>query len=478
MINIQQTLLLTAPAVCEVCGDEMTADKLVTVDTYNRRGEKIRVCDECKQDLRKCEYCRNYFLETDGREISNLDFYCDRCYANNIVVCCECGDEILFDNARSMRNGGDYICESCYENDYATCDICGHVVRACDTYSCEECRNVVCDHCSCCDGGNSEYSFFRSRSMYIPNDYEKFTRGDYLISARPVGCEIETEIESEGHNIAEYIPEINGLSGDGSLDHGVEIITPPLCGKVFENNIIEIEKACHSIELNARQSCGLHIHLDANDFRNDDKKIKHVLQTYYLIEQVLYGMLPASRTRGTYARPLAQRFTLDDIKSREDLDLIWYIDKAKKTSKGWLSTSEQGNVISTGSIKPKKMTKKEMRIEFDSELSVRKRNKMDGSRYHGLNVHSIFYRGTVEIRHHSGTTSAKKIFMWVKINQAIIDYATKQFRFKKLLEIYQDTNKTTRIDKFTELFGLDDTVKQYIIERTQKFTSPEVIETD
>ncbi len=52
-----------------------------------------------------------------------------------------------------------------------------------------------------------------------------------------------------------------------------------------------------------------------------------------------------------------------------------------------------------------------------------RRNKFDGARYHALNLHSWFYRGTIECRLHTGTVRANKIIAWGKLWANLLDTA-------------------------------------------------------
>jgi hypothetical protein len=64
------------------------------------------------------------------------------------------------------------------------------------------------------------------------------------------------------------------------------------------------------------------------------------------------------------------------------------------------------------------------RVWYGSASSAQyaRTNHYDGSRYHGLNLHSVFYRnrGTVEFRYFDGTMHAGKIKSYVHLCLAIV----------------------------------------------------------
>jgi hypothetical protein len=446
---------------CFECQKPLDANA-ITFASY-KGGDSITVCEACAEHFATCTDCSNAYNTDSGQDI-NGNFVCDDCISDNYSTCRDCDGWINVNNDDPYTYDEGYVCQSCYDNNYLTCDGCGQIVNNGDAHTCETCERNYCQDCGCnCEDGDSS-DYFDSRGYNDKKEQrENKEVGTILTSSRLVGCEIETEIEGT-ENINGIIPACVGLTSDGSLDHGVELITPPLRLATLENLIKETCKACDRADLQAKTSCGLHIHLDASDFKNSDIKIKHLLQTYFLTERVLYDMLPASRKRGSYCRPLANRFSLKDIQSRDDADLMWYIDQSAKES-----ITVYNNVTGNYEKPNKKQLKDQLRKEYSDDIKDRKRNKMDSTRYHGLNIHGIFYRGAVELRYHSGTTNADKILGWIKINQAMVDFAVKNFKFKKLMAVYQ-AGDGDRINKFCDAFDLDNDIKKYIIERTNKFS--------
>lgn len=442
---------------CHICGVEITDSQSNIFNNYKGH-DSVYICDDCAEEHTNCIKCLETTHKDDG-EIINGDFVCQSCINDWYRTCQDCGEWIDTDNNNYHNYGDDILCDACYNDNYETCSSCDGVIHRDNAHFCDHCERSFCDDCGCdCDEHDGE-NYYSSRNytdtLKARNNHEK---GEVITSDRLVGCEIETEIEGETY-INDCMPACVGLTGDGSLDDGVEIITPPLRGATLENLIKEVCQGCKDANLKAHTTCGLHIHLDASDFKSSDIKIKHLLQTYFLTEKVLYNMLPASRQRGTYCKPLSNRFTLKDIQSRDDADIMWYIDKAEKES------ITVYNPATGDYVKP---NKKQLKQQVSNKVKDRKRYKMDSTRYHGLNIHGIFYRGAVELRYHSGTTNPEKIINWIKINQAMVDYAVKDFKYKKLMEIYQATD-SNRIDKFCEVFGLDNAIKKYIKMRTAEF---------
>ena len=119
-------------------------------------------------------------------------------------------------------------------------------------------------------------------------------------------------------------------------------------------------------------------------------KLKEILSFYHIFEEVFFAMLPAERASNRYCRKLSGSMTLDQIQrceSQEDLEKLWY--KTKSIA--------------------------------DSETM--KQNHYSDSRYHALNIHSLFYKyGTFEMRSHNGTLDPNEILMWTALHQRVIDF--------------------------------------------------------
>lgn len=117
-------------------------------------------------------------------------------------------------------------------------------------------------------------------------------------------------------------------------------------------------------------------------------KLKTLFYTYVMFEKFIFSLLPENRRDNNYCNPLSTSYTLRDIQncgSQEDIEKLWY----------------------------KKLSLR--------EVASAKREHYEGSRYHAINLHSMFYKhGTVEIRSHHGTLQSNSILMWVALHQKII----------------------------------------------------------
>jgi hypothetical protein len=124
------------------------------------------------------------------------------------------------------------------------------------------------------------------------------------------------------------------------------------------------------------------------------EKLKSLFAVYSYFDELLFCMLPPRRRNSAYCKPLRETYALSDVldcNSQENIERTWY---KENSAKGVAYAKTQHGTI-------------------DSKYN---------SRYHSVNIHSLFYRhGTLEIRMHHGTTNGNSILAWVVLHQRIMD---------------------------------------------------------
>lgn len=137
----------------------------------------------------------------------------------------------------------------------------------------------------------------------------------------------------------------------------------------------------------ANDTCGIHVHVDASTF--DARTLRNLCNIMYSKEDILYRALQVAVDREhRYCQKTEDSFinTLDRRRPRslEQLERIWYGGESRSN------------------------------IHYDH------------SRYHCLNLHSVFQKGTVEFRLFNGTTHAGKIKSYIQLCLAISAQALNQ----------------------------------------------------
>ncbi len=134
-------------------------------------------------------------------------------------------------------------------------------------------------------------------------------------------------------------------------------------------------------------SCGIHIHIDASPY--DANSLRNITNIMASKEDLIYKALQVSVSRQhRWCKPVDNRF-LEELNQRKP------------------STLEQVS-----------------RIWYDGE--DRSYEHYDESRYHCLNLHSVFQKGTVEFRLFNSTTHAGKIKAYIQFCMAISAQALNQ----------------------------------------------------
>ena len=135
------------------------------------------------------------------------------------------------------------------------------------------------------------------------------------------------------------------------------------------------------------EKCGIHVHVDASPF--DARTLRNITNIMASKEDLIYKALKVSVVRERrYCHKVEERF-LEELNQK----------------------------------KPKTLDGVE-RIWYDGDS--RRNDHYDDSRYHCLNLHSVFQKGTVEFRLFNGTLHAGKIKAYIQFSLAITAQAQNQ----------------------------------------------------
>lgn len=159
------------------------------------------------------------------------------------------------------------------------------------------------------------------------------------------------------------------VTTDSSCSHdtdyvykGIEVVSPRLSG---DQGIADLKKVCevlHSAGMKIKKSCGLHVHVDANDLSR--KSIASVTATYARYEKFFDAIQPESRRHNGMCKSIAAKvLTNDDYSARQ--------------------------------------------------FAINPFQRFVGDRYHKVNLEAYSRHGTIEFRQHSGTVESGKIVPWV-----------------------------------------------------------------
>lgn len=248
--RVCQDCLDESYSYCEHCDTWYPCDDMVEIhtDTYGRCDHSYWVCPDCADEVaHECESCGKWYANEVCRLGADNEWYCDYCWDDEFVTCCECGEILWRDDAYYDEDSDRWYCEGCYNE--------------------------------CCRNGVRSYHN-NPRRVYHAADH------DIAGENRYIGTEIETEkgnyqkrieITQNYGNDEEDIYQMH----DGSLDSsGIECITQPMTKMYwdafdFEGWMAALTEAgtcSHDTD-----DCGLHVHLSRTWLGTDSSDEQAVL---------------------------------------------------------------------------------------------------------------------------------------------------------------------------------------------------------
>lgn len=170
--------------------------------------------------------------------------------------------------------------------------------------------------------------------------------------------------------------------------YSVEMVTPILTYEE-QPKLQEAVRTLRHIGAKVNSSCGMHIHIDGAN--HTAKSLKNVLTIMYSKEDLLFKALQVNPNRVHYCQKTRED-VLKKIREQKNLTMntiaeIWY------GSRNWQSHASQ---------------------------------HYDDSRYHALNLHAMFSKGTVEFRLFNSTLHAGEVKANINLALAISAQAIRQ----------------------------------------------------
>lgn len=268
-----------------------------------------------------------------------------------------------------------YYCNSCERS---------FIVQARYCFDCYYCQ-------SCCVCNTPK--FFNSRlEFYTPTRAQKKLNK----SSRFISAEIEVAGIKNNKKLVEAVVRKwkGSIVYDGTLPRGgFEINTAPAAGDLYVRQVTDICAELARAGAVINNQCGLHVHVDARDYNYTD--LGRLIKVYAAIEPALFLMVPPHRRNSIYS-----------VKCGASLE--------KAVCSGKLTHLELKNNVCA--------------VVYGTPNSVSYRKNKRGAgrgtgRYYALNLHSWFYRGTIECRLFDGTIDKNEIIDWGILWANILDFS-------------------------------------------------------
>lgn len=183
---------------------------------------------------------------------------------------------------------------------------------------------------------------------------------------------------------------------DGSIEAmtGTEVVTPILQGDADMATLQSVIRALREAgaKSDAEHECGVHVHVGVGQFAAP--VVGRIAKTVAKLDGFIRRACEVSATREGWCRALNQPTRQDGHVA--DVARIGRARTMTQLARAWYGSAR----------------------EADRAYS----EHYHGSRYHGLNLHSVFYksRRTVEFRYFDGTLHAGKVRAFVTLAKAIV----------------------------------------------------------
>lgn len=230
---------------------------------------------------------------------------------------------------------------------------------------------------------NFEFEFTRKFGVEI-----EFFGANTSLTQNFITAGLEVRTESYNHTNRPHWKFVSDASIRGL--NAQEMVSPILQGK---EGLTDFRKACKALRQSNAQvntSCGVHVHLDANDYSIEN--FKTLVKNQFFIEEQIDKIMPSSRRANT-----------------------------NRYCKGF-----------------KSLGRATLFAKIDNCQTVNQMAQYFGSRYYKLNLQSFQRHGTVEFRQHGASTNFLKIKNWILICARLVEFSKQNILITDLNQILDE----------------------------------------
>lgn len=398
------------------------------IDKYIKEMEELK-----KKGKKKCHFCEEYYPEENIKEViywsgigrkltNNMCKKCRKKWRNFRCKDCNCYIPNAYD--RYCGCDDELYCSDCFHEIFTRCERCGDTEYRDDTYNhhgfyyCESCYEEV----EAEEERNHDKGYFdRNKAIIKRSEKNNYKTGELI------GLEIEAIMRNfdfckDDYDCLNYFMSVE----DGSLNgDGREFVS---CVLPYKRKYLNIVKDfCEKFgkqNLMIDSSCGFHCHININKDDINLSFIKKLLYFYIKYEEFFYNLVSCSRWDNEFCRHMRYELKLPEVIRKKSLNnlLSYYYDRVIKNRRDIPNNKWDGK----------------------------------GKRYYWVNIHSVMFRGSLEIRLHQGTVNYKKMLMWIKIHRKIVKFLLKtrldKLRKMKLSEILTKAFSKTEIKYMKDRF--------------------------
>ena len=180
--------------------------------------------------------------------------------------------------------------------------------------------------------------------------------------------------------------KVNGNQIDAGEEYGCEVVTPILQYEDLED-LQEIVRKLRAAGAVANESCGIHVHVDGSN--HTVESLTRLVNFAVSRQDLFYEALEIGERANHWCKRMNANLlkAMKCVHTRQDLERVWY----SSVNDNYFGGVDHWHYNAT--------------------------------RYHGINLHAFFTKGTVEFRLFNGTTHAGKIKAYIQFCLAMSAWA-------------------------------------------------------
>ena len=229
-----------------------------------------------------------------------------------------------------------------------------------------------------------------------------------------------------------HFEQDNSVRGKGHTRYGAEFVSPILSGMEGLMQVYNAFQFLNAIEgINIDKSCGVHVHHGVDSEVYNCKQLQQLVRIVHHYEDHFFVLIPGDRQSAETCRPM-------------EIDVTAFLDVCEGDFGG-----------STCRIKELWYSLENRYDHNNGGVNAR----YDRTRYHGLNLHSYWYRSTIEFRYHSALLEkVDEAMQWIIFTQFLIELSQD---YVPNIYYYPEANKWLKtIYDIYKKYGYQERIKQ------------------
>lgn len=184
------------------------------------------------------------------------------------------------------------------------------------------------------------------------------------------------------------------VRGQGHTKCGAELTSPIMSGITDLAQVYQMfEFLCEIEGIDIDESCGLHVHHGVDPAKYSCVHLQQLVRIIHPFEKQFYLLIPGNREEADTCRPMEI-----DVEAFLDICEGHTVEGGCEIKDLWYSTANR------------------------CEETAGNYTRYDKTRYHGLNLHSYWYRSTIEFRYHSAILhNIDEAMQWIIFTQFIVE---------------------------------------------------------